>query len=155
MFELDIQLKVKLHTGAEITLTEDQTRLIKNYTIGVVLGKPSEAVKEEVEVIEQPKKKRGRPKGTTKKVHSGWYKPFVHWTVDEENKLRILAHRYAKAPLRKHHAVREAELKEYIKTVTPNRTFKAVYAKFMLLRKELQVMSSPSTGWSPVSILVK
>lgn len=41
MFELNIQLSVKLHTGEVVTLTEEQTKRIKNYATEVLLGAPT------------------------------------------------------------------------------------------------------------------
>jgi hypothetical protein len=133
MFELDVQVKVRLTSGAEITLNDEQQKNIKNYVVELVLGAPKEIAK----------------RTYTKKMKLG----LRRWTAAEDKIITDIAKRFSN--LASHEVSRDRQ-KAFInaqREIRPSRTISAIAARYYavvekLKQEEIDTVSS----WNPVSL---
>jgi hypothetical protein len=119
MFEINVDVKVKLHTGAEITLTDEQSRRIKNYALEVVLGKEDSVLLPTA--TRQPYRKTKR-RGVSKTLHA--------WKEGEDQPLRDLVEKFAHIKHGERSPERMQALRDIKQVNYPHRTWAAVCSRF-------------------------
>lgn len=155
MFELEVDVTVKLNSGAKITLTDEQVRVIKNYAIELVLGPAKDEVKTSYldNVVAKVLAKRPYNK-KAKQKHTIW--------TDAENKpLLEIIEKFKNVEGRSRE--RTGALKDYQKKYCPARSMQVITAHYYDLKSRKntnEVNSAPvpvvkNSGWTHVPFVTR
>lgn len=139
MFELNIDVSVKLHTGATITLTEEQVKRIKSNVIEVVLGSTTTTTTTtDVKATRKYKSTKVRA-----------------WEDSEAKLVDELVAKYSYVPRNTNNKTRAAELKELAKllkrkTASVMSMYYQRNSERMAREKMAKQLTDPK--WTPVTI---
>ena len=117
MFTLNVDVKVALHTGAEIMLTDVQKQNVTNYVVETLLGAksaPKELLGGTDDVVKQ---KRRVPS-------------YRHWTASEVEAIQVLVDRYSYVPFNKKSKDRQHDLKKMVHAHMPYRSYNQAATKY-------------------------
>jgi len=149
MFELNVDVKVTLHTGAEVALTSTQQIAAKNYVVELVLGAP------ESKKVEVPKQVRAYTKRKKTSSNAAWSKA----EHAEMLKLINIHKTMSEATLRARRPDDIARLhKDFYKAT--GRTYASVYAMYYKTINTMGLTSRlkprpPVGGWTKLPLIAK
>lgn len=144
MFELDIQIKVALHTGAEVNLTPEQMHRIKNYATEVLLGAPSLPTPPVIKTRKAYKTRKRK-----RVLHS--------WTPEEDQLIMDVIKRYEHVPEKQQSKARVQELKQLHRTKLSHMSWPAVYSRYSdsnAARRKSKNELATAQSWNPVAIRI-
>ncbi len=134
MFEIKVDTKVSLTSGATLSLTDEQNKQIKDHVLTVIFGKPS---------LKEDESKRAKFR-YTKKRH------LKRWSKEEDDLLIEIVKKYPlgvrySPPDRKK---RKEDLKQLCNVT--NRKYSSVYSRYYDLGSEYKEANT----WTPVAVRV-
>jgi hypothetical protein len=135
MFELEVDVQVRLSSGAQITLSDAQKKTIKNTVVEVVLGAPQVVAK--------------------KPTRKGFRKSNTHWSTVQDLKLMDIVNAYAHLKRKEHSRDRAVAIRKYRVAVAPEKTIAAVNARYHALankKKKEQAEIAAAADWNPIAL---